>query len=75
MYTDTLRSCSRREIENALNHHFLTVNNEQIERLSLPALEPLAKRARMEHINESKDSQVGFLICIICMKYYSMFVF
>ena len=52
------RSC--REIENVLNHHFLTVNNEQIERLSLPALEPLAKRARMEHINESEDSQVGF---------------
>ena len=55
---------SRREIENVLNHHFLSVNNEQIERLSLPALEPLAKRARMEHINESENSQVGFKFCL-----------
>ena len=51
---------SNREIEIILSHHFLSINNEQIERLSLPALEPLAKRARMEHVNESEDSQVRF---------------
>ena len=47
-----------REIGNALDSHFLRENNEQIERLSLPALEPLAKRARMEHVEESDDSKV-----------------
>ena len=47
-----------REIGNALDSHFLRENNEQIERLSLPALEPLAKRARMEHVDESEDSKV-----------------
>ena len=51
--------CSK-EIENVLSHHFLRINNEKIERLSLPALEPLAKRARMDHVNESEDSQVRF---------------
>ena len=57
-------SCS--EVSNALDYHFLQVNNEQIERLSLPALEPLPKRARMEHVDESENSQV--LICnIFCL--------
>ena len=49
---------SSKEVRIALDSHFLRVNNEQIERLALPALEPLAKRARMEHVDESEDSQV-----------------
>ena len=49
---------SNKEIDIALTYHFLKENNDQIEHLSLPALEPLAKRARMEHVNESDNSQV-----------------
>ena len=49
---------SLKEVDNALDHHFLKVTNSEIERLSLPALEPLAKRRRMDHVNESHDSQV-----------------
>ena len=45
-------------IEAALDGHFLEETNNQILRLSLPALEPLAKRARMQHVNESFESQV-----------------
>ena len=40
--------------------HFLLKTNSEIERLSTPALEPLAKRARMEHVDESEESQVTF---------------
>ena len=47
---------SNKEVENALDYHFLRENNEKIERLSLPALEPLAKRARMDHVDESNFS-------------------
>ena len=32
--------------------------NKEIERLSLPALEPLAKRRRMDHVDETMDSKV-----------------
>ena len=49
---------SNREIENALEYHFLSENNKLIERFSLPTLEPQAKRARMEHVDESENSQV-----------------
>ena len=52
---------SNKEVQVALSCHFLQENNAEIERLSLPALEPLAKRARMEFVNESKESQVKFL--------------
>ena len=58
---------SSREIENALDFHFLRVTNEQVERLSLPALEPLAKRARMEHVDESENSQVCIMTFIIML--------
>ena len=57
-----------KEIEIALNQHFLNLNNEQIERLSLPALEPLPKRARMEHVNESKESQVCHGFFLKCLR-------
>ena len=55
---------SHSHIEAALAGHFLEETNDEIRRLSLPALEPLAKRARMQHVNESFESQVisGLLI-------------
>ena len=56
-----------KDVDSALDHFFLQETNKEIERLSLPALEPLAKRRRMDHINESEDSQVcnvhGVLLC------------
>ena len=42
----------------------LVQTNQEIERLSLPAVMPLTKRARMEHVNETFGSQVeskGFM--------------
>ena len=57
---------SKKEIEVALDQHFLQENNERIERLSLPALEPLTKRARMEHVNESEESQVSLFTYVLC---------
>ena len=45
-------------VDTVLNHHFLSETNAEIDRLSLPALEPLTKRARMEHVDESFESQV-----------------
>ena len=50
---------SDKEVNLALGHHFLLKNNEEIERLSLPALEPQPKRARMMFVDESKESQVN----------------
>ena len=50
---------SVKEVDLALESHFVTKNNEEIERFSLPALEPLPKRARMSFVNESKESQVN----------------
>ena len=47
-----------KEVEVALTHHFVEVNNQEIERLCLPALRPLDKRERMEFANESRESQV-----------------
>ena len=49
-----------KHVDAALNRHFLLKTNSEIERLSTPALEPLAKRARMEHVDESEESQVTF---------------
>ena len=49
-----------KHVDAALNCHFLLKTNSEIERLSTPALEPLAKRARMEHVDESEESQVTF---------------
>ena len=43
-------------------HHFLEVNNDAINHLSLPALKPLNKRARMDFANESRESQVSKLL-------------
>ena len=50
---------SMKEVNLALDSFFLMKNNAEIERLSLPALEPLPKRARMSFVNESKESQVS----------------
>ena len=49
----------------ALDYHFLEEMNTEIERLSLPALEPLAKRKRMDYVNESLNSKV----CSAFLKY------
>ena len=48
-----------KHVDVVLNHHFISKSNSEIERLSTPALEPLAKRARMDHVNESEESQVN----------------
>ena len=49
---------SIREVKVVVYNHFLEVNNRAIENLALPALQPLAKRARMDFANESQESQV-----------------
>lgn len=49
---------SVKHVDTVLNNHFLAETNAEIARLALPALEPLAKRARMEHVDESVESQV-----------------
>ena len=49
-----------------LQHHFLEKTNAEIDRLNLPAFEPLAKKRRLEHVNESLNSQVGLLISSFC---------
>ena len=54
---------SKAHIDAALAGHFLMETNKEIQRLDLPALEPLAKRARMEHVNESLESQVIRPLC------------
>ena len=52
------------EVKAAVRHHFLEENNKKIDQLALPALQPLAKRARMDFVNESKESQVGrYCLC------------
>ena len=51
---------SAREVDIALEYHFTKETNIEIERLSLPALEPLTKRRRMDHVNESLESQVSY---------------
>ena len=47
-----------KEIKIALESHFLKQTNKEIDRLALPALEPLAKRARLDFVNETRESQV-----------------
>ena len=57
---------SMKEVDIALEFHFMKVTNDEIKRLSLPALEPVAKRRRMDHVNESRDSQVSnLLVCYV----------
>ena len=51
-----------KEVNLALRSHFEVKNNEEIQRFSLPALEPLSKRARMSFVNESKESQVNTVL-------------
>ena len=58
---------SARQVDIILDHHFLSATNREIDRLDLPALSPVAKRARMEHVNESHESQVYYSLQI----YYS----
>ena len=49
---------SMKHVDVILEKHFVTKANEEIQRLCLPALEPVAKRARMDHVDESAESQV-----------------
>ena len=65
-------------IETTLTGHFLMEMNEKIFKLSLPALEPVAKRARMEYVNETLESQVisdtvyfalCFLVSVLFVRY------
>ena len=50
---------SARHVDIVLGHHFLEGINSEIDRLHLPALAPLIKRQRMDHVDESLQSQVG----------------
>ena len=52
---------SVRHVNIVLRNHFLKETNKEIRRLDLPALQPLAKRRRMDHVCESEASKVGFL--------------
>ena len=49
---------SYRHVDIVLNHHFLESTNSEVRRLNLPALLPLSKRQRMNHVNESPESKV-----------------
>ena len=49
---------SFRHVDIVLNHHFLESTNSEMRRLNLPALLPLSKRQRMNHVNESPESKV-----------------
>ena len=49
---------SNRHVDIVLNHHFLEQTNSEIQRLNLPALVPLSKRQRMNHVDESSESKV-----------------
>ena len=55
---------SNRHVELALDHHFLGVANAKISAMDLPALETIDKFAAMNHVEESKASQV---LCILEM--------
>lgn len=57
---------SVKEVDIVLQHHFLEKTNAEIERLAFPALEPIAKRRRIEHVNESLDSQDRGIPGIVC---------
>ena len=48
---------SNKEVNLALEAHFVTKNDDEIVRLSLPALEPPLKRARLSFVDESNESQ------------------
>ena len=50
---------SVRHVDIVLGHHFLEGINSEIDRLHLPAFAPLIKRQRMDHVDESLQSQVG----------------
>ena len=55
---------SVKEVLLVLNNHFMRLTNEEISRLSLPALQPLPKRARMDYVNETEESQVHSHLCL-----------
>ena len=74
---------SIKEVNLSLEGFFVAKNDEEIRRLSLPALEPAVKRARMSFVDESEESQVtaalfliqcfspltfSFLILSVCFK-------
>ena len=63
---------SKAHIDDALAGHFLMETNMEIQRLDLPALEPLAKRARMEHVNESQESQVTLSTALFFSPLYTL---
>ena len=46
-------------VDIVLDYHFVSVANEELGRLSLPAFEPVSKRMRMSHVNESDVSKVS----------------
>ena len=55
---------SVKHVNIVLRNYFLRVTNAEIRRLDLPAMQPLAKRRRMDHVNESAASKVG-LLCFL----------
>ena len=59
----TRMPASDKHVEVTLNYHFHEKTLAEVKRLCLPALEPPAKRARMSHVNESSESQVGLCQC------------
>ena len=46
-------------VDIVFDYHFVSVANEELGRLSLPAFEPVSKRMRMSHVNESDVSKVS----------------
>ena len=66
---------SFKEVDLILEHHFLSVTNKEIKRLDLPALEPLTKRRRMDHVNESTNSEVYRNSKILSRTPYSSYIF
>ena len=50
---------SNKHVDIVLNHFHLSRTNQELKRLNLPAVQSVAKRARLEHVNESPASTVG----------------
>ena len=52
---------SHKHVDIVLRNHFTREMDKEIRRLDLPALQPLAKRRRMDHVEESEASKVRAL--------------
>ena len=61
-------------VDIVLDSHFLSEMNKEISRLSLPALEPLPKRIRMSHVNESAESKVTLLPFQLVIEFESILI-